>query len=225
MMADRQASPRPAVPWEPGDRWLLPAAGLRPPGGGPVPPRPGVRLVPDRYTITYLSDLDELDGDELRRPEGGPAGRYPAPRVLVTPVPAPAVAPLWGTVLQGVTARDPEHLQALLEVAGRWPGTRWVLLPWDALTAPPLWARAWARVTAWAPAAAGPVIMPAGLQGDHQVPSRLAAELARVRRELLRNLEEPVPAPVVLPANLAGFGPQERAGAGLAGVPVWWLLS
>ncbi|GAB6877288.1 hypothetical protein [Thermaerobacter litoralis] len=229
------------VPWEPGDRWLRPlaiplgparAAGSRVPAPGTPPAQRAVGA----HTITYLVRLADAMA-EAGPAQGTPADAAPAvPRVLLAPAPAGAVAPLWGRVLQGVMVRDPGHLRQLVTAAGPRTGTRWVLLPWDG-TPPALWARGWARVTEWAPGAAGPVIvpvLPGGPAGAGRPVSQAAAvrpglpapgdglaALARARRELLRHLEEPVPAPVVLPAG-AGIDAPARREAGLEGVPVWW---
>ena len=242
---DRRGAGRafPPVPWEPGDRWLLPGhlqpgpgkaatvvidlAALSDPGDPPVGPAPAP--VPARYTIAYLPLLDEPSLAALRQGAGAPrpAGREPGgvgpagipvnpppagsgappaeqaatggpplpprsvgaswpagrPPVVVLAILQPeVVAAVWGTGVQGVVARDPDHLRALLQAAaagsgpdghtragggagpgsgdGRRAGTRWVLLPWPEEGHPGLWARGWARVVEWTPGAVGPVLVP-----------------------------------------------------------------
>ncbi|HEY8552144.1 MAG TPA: hypothetical protein VIL40_01640 [Thermaerobacter sp.] len=189
-VGDRGRPAAQPVPWEAGDRWLIPVGWVDVAGGAPrlsdrgvQPPAGSEESGPPpastRHAIAYLTALDEpvprvgaptAGGDPApARPGDGARPTAPAPlpaavpRVLLAAAEPEAVAPLWGLGLHGVLARDPDHLRALLDRADRRVGRRgprWVLLPWDVTAHPGLWARGWARVVEWAPGAVQPVIVP-----------------------------------------------------------------
>ncbi|PZN09182.1 MAG: hypothetical protein DIU76_00900 [Bacillota bacterium] len=146
--ADRGRPSERLVPWEPGDRWLVPAepgvdraqgaADLPDPSSRRSGPPAGVEAAGSpptvsRHAIAYLTALDEpAPGARIptaddpaptwadgTSPAGGPPPPAAVPRVLLAVAEPEAVAPLWGQGLHGVLVRDPDHLRALLARAGR----------------------------------------------------------------------------------------------------------